>query len=198
MCVLRRYAYTFMGQCKWLCIYLLYHSSCPVILSLISYFHISYQSILSELNDDGKLDTARVLHNNKNFPAFSSIEELLSYPDDDPTGIRHQFENFITAKNLVYPVILIRDDIFHHTEAVKELKKLVSQLLGEEEYDILSILNERGYDQPKSHSLESIMDSELKNQFIRRFEDIHDTFQSQPLIRLLKPDSNTGLIEGSR
>ena len=81
---------------------------------------------------------------------------------------------------------------------MKELKRLVNQLLGEEEYDILSILNERGYDQPKRHSLESIMDSELKNQFIRRFEDIHDTFVSQPLIRLLKPDSNTGLIEGSR
>ena len=101
----------------------------------------------------------------------------------------------------MYPVILIRDEIFHHTEAMKELKRLVNQLLGEEEYGILSRLNEMGYDdKPKSHSLESIEDSELKSQFIRRFEDIHVMFESQPLIRLLKADSSTGtgLIQGSR
>ena len=154
----------------------------------------SYQSILSELNDSGKLDTASILHNDKNYPTFSSVEELLLHPDNDPTGIQHQFESFATADNVAYPLILIRDDIFSHAEALKKLESLVSQLLDDngdqEEYDIISVLRERGYDKPKSYSLESIEDVESRNQFISRFEAVHDLFESQPLIRHLVPGEN--------
>jgi hypothetical protein len=52
---------------------------------------LSYSSILSELKENGNLDTAKIIHNDQSYPRFSSLEQLLSHPDDDPIGIRNQF-----------------------------------------------------------------------------------------------------------
>ena len=127
------------------------------------------------------------MHNNKHYPTFSTLKELLLHPDDDPMGIRNQFEQFLAADNLVYPIILIRDDIFDNADAMKKLDSLVSQMVDDDEYDIISVLTDKGYEKPTSSSLGSIQNAELQKQFISRYADLNDMFEKQPLIRILMP-----------
>ena len=125
-----------------------------------------------------------MLHNNKVFPELSTLDDLLSHPDQDPLGIKNQFEHFLTA-NVSYPILLVRDDALHHADNLGKLNALVTELADDETYDISPIA--KAYNRPNSYSLGSISDTELREQFVERYSALNDLFESQPLIRLLIP-----------
>ena len=118
----------------------------------------------------------------QNSPSFSSLEQLLSHPDDDPTGIMHQFESFLTADNLNYPIVLVRDDALIDPTSMRKLNKIMAKL-GHQD-DILQGF----YFPPKSISLESITNLRLRESFKKRFSALNDVFESQPMIRVILPN----------
>lgn len=117
----------------------------------------------------------------QNSPSFSSLEQLLSHPDDDPTGIMHQFESFLTADNLDYPIVLVRDDVLIDPTSMRQLNKIMAKL-GHQG----TILQEFYF--PKSISLESITNLRLRESFKKRFSALNDVFESQPMIRVILPN----------
>lgn len=148
----------------------------------------SYGSILSELNGTGSLDTAKLLHNDNTHPTFSTLEGLLSYPDDDPMGIRNQFEHFLLASNLNYPIILVRDDALARADLTEKLDGLISQLANETDFSISQAVANMGLEKVKSQSMESIGNPDTREQFVERYSALNKLFESQPLIRLLIPN----------
>ena len=145
----------------------------------------SYSSIISEINNNGNLDTTKIIHNDNTYPRFLSLDQLLHHPDDDPTGIRHQFENYLTANNLVYPIILLRDDALEHPQSIKRLNKFVSHFGYDD--DITDLLDKKGFRKLNSPSLDSIEDDDLRERFEKRFLSLNATFESQPIVNILLP-----------
>ena len=139
----------------------------------------SYESILSQISSHS--DIAQKLHNDAVYPTFESLKHLLSHPDQDPVGIRNQFEEFLSA-NVTYPIVLVRSDTFSNMDALKKFGLVISKLLGDS-YDFTSLYRE----DDKSSSLDSISDPELRTRFVERYQDLNELFKSQPLIRLLEP-----------
>jgi hypothetical protein len=177
-----RCAFMFMAPCEYL-----YEDSVLTFILCIQADIISnrsYSSILSELEENNNLDTAKILHNDKTYPSFSSLEQLLSHPDEDPMGIRNQFEKFLTADNLDYPIMLVRDDALESHDAVQKLNALVTKLGFED--DITEAIAKEGINK-SNMTVESIGDDDVRERFIWRFAALDEIFASQPLIRLLLP-----------
>ena len=105
-------------------------------------------------------------------------------------GIRNQFEHFLTANDMIYPILLVRDDTFGDSDATEQLVSLVSEFAGDEQRNILSTL--KVFSEPKAHSIESITNSDLRKQFVERYSGLNELFESQPYIRLLKPNKESG------
>ena len=114
---------------------------------------------------------------------------MLSHPDNDPMGIRYQFENFFTAEDLDYPILLVKDDALRVPEAVQKLNNILSQLGFDD--DITEIISKKGFNQSKT--LESITDTDLRERFRERFASLNKMFELQPLIRLLLPKGNVSI-----
>ena len=114
---------------------------------------------------------------------------MLSHPDDDPMGIRYQFENFLTADDVMYPIILVKDVALENPEALQKLNGTFSDLGIEE--DIIGMISKKGFN--KSTNLDFITDADLRERFIERFASLNNMFESQPLIRLLLPKEQAAL-----
>jgi hypothetical protein len=110
---------------------------------------------------------------------FSTLEELLLHPDQDPFGIKSQFESFLTA-NVTYPIILVKCDTFHHLSSLQKLGQIVSEITGIEHNFTSMFIN--GYN--RTSSIASISNSTLREQFIKRYSQLNDMFNSMPLIHL--------------
>jgi hypothetical protein len=70
---------------------------------------------------------ARLLHNDKSYLKFNTLEELISHPDPDPFGIQSQFEQFLTAR-VPYPILLVRYDIMQHRAGLEKLDSTIYTL----------------------------------------------------------------------
>ena len=140
----------------------------------------SYESILSQLRRH--TDNPIKLHNDESYYEFSSLEELLLHPDQDPFGIKSQFDHFLTDK-VSYPIVLVRYESLNNLKSLEKLESLVSKLTGNQ-YNFTSLYDE-GY--KRESSLDLITDGILREQFVQRYSDLQQIFESQPLIRLLMP-----------
>ena len=116
-------------------------------------------------------------------PSFTSLEQLLSHPDDDPTGIMHQFESFLTPDYINYPVVLVKDQVLIDPTSMRKLNKIMAELGHQEDMNML-----QEFYRPKSTSLESITNSSLRESFRKRFSALNDVFESQPMIRVILPN----------
>jgi hypothetical protein len=103
--------------------------------------------------------------------------------------MRNQFERFLTADNLEYPIILVRDDALESLDAMQKLNALVTKLGYEK--DVAAVIAKKGFNKLKI-SVESIGDKNMRDRFIERFAALHDVFESQPLVRLLLPKNSDG------
>ena len=100
-------------------------------------FHIQrYESILFQLDKNANM--ARLLHNDKSHPKFSTLEKLLAHPDSDPFGIQSQFEQFLTAR-VPYPILLVRNDVMQHLDGLEKLESIIYNIIGKR-YDIVSLM----------------------------------------------------------
>ena len=116
-------------------------------------------------------------------PRFTSLEQLLSHPDDDPTGIMHQFESFLTPDYINYPVVLVKDQVLIDPTSMRKLNKIMAELGHQEDMNML-----QEFYRPKSTSLESITNSSLRESFRKRFSALNDVLESQPMIRVILPN----------
>eukprot|EP00956_Cyclotella_meneghiniana_P044702 scaffold331331_cov96-Cyclotella_meneghiniana.AAC.4 len=116
-------------------------------------------------------------------PSFTSLEQLLSHPDDDSTGIMHQFESFLTADYINYPVVLVKDQVLIDPTSMRKLNKIMAELGHQEDMNML-----QEFYRPKSTSLESITNSSLRESFRKRFSALNDVLESQPMIRVILPN----------
>ena len=123
------------------------------------------------------------LHNDEDYYEFYTLGDLLRHPDQDPFGIKSQFENFLTA-NVRYPILLVRYDIFKNLEALNKLETVVSELDGNQ-YNFTSLFVEK---HQRKSTLESITNATLREQFVERYSELSEYLNSQPLIRLLMPN----------
>ena len=122
------------------------------------------------------------LHNDEDYYEFYTLGDLLSHPDQDPFGIKSQFEQFLTA-NVRYPILLVRYNIFNNHEALHKLETVVSALAGNQ-YNFTSLFVEN---YQRKSTLESISNATLREKFVERYSELNEIFNSQPLIRLLMP-----------
>lgn len=140
-----------------------------------------YESILSQLGGRHP-DNPKKLHNDEAYPEFYNLKELLSHPDEDPFGIKSQFEHFLTA-NVRYPIVLVRYDAFSNRGALLKLESVVSELSGNG-YNLTSLFAK---EYKRKSSLETISNFTLREQFLERYSGLREIFEMQPLIRLLMP-----------
>jgi hypothetical protein len=103
-------------------------------------------------------------------------------------GIRNQFEHFLLASNLNYPIILVRDDALARADLTEKLDGLISQLANETDFSISQAVANMGLEKVKSQSMESIGNPDTREQFVERYSALNKLFESQPLIRLLIPN----------
>ena len=118
------------------------------------------------------------MHNDEAYLEFSTLEELLEHPDHDPFGIQNQFEEFLTASSVNYPILLVKYDTFRHPSALLKLGSVVSKITGTQ-YNFTSLSSE---DYKRTSSIGSISNSTLREQFIERYSRLNEIFDSQPLL----------------
>ena len=144
-------------------------------------------------------EIARIMHNDGSYPIFSTLEDLLSHPDVDPIGIRSQFDQFLAAENVAYPIVLVRDDIFRHGDELERLGSMVSRLLsgdsdGDDDarsrrYDFTSLLAATTCSgrRTENAALESISNASLRDGLVERYSALNEIFDSRPLVQLVMP-----------
>ena len=125
---------------------------------------------------------ARLLHNDKSYPKFNTLEELLAHPDSDPFGIQSQFEQFLTAR-VPYPKLLVRNDIMQHLDGLEKLESIIYNIIGKR-YDLVS-LYDKEYN--TKYGLEVVDNDRLRDEFRDRYSELDKVFKAQPLIQLLMP-----------
>ena len=129
---------------------------------------------------------ARLLHNDKSYPKFNTLEGLLSNPDPDPFGIQSQFEQFFTAR-VPYPILLVRYDIMQQKDGLEKLESTIYSIIGKR-YDLVS-LYDKEYN--TKYGLEVVENIKLRDEFRDRYSELNKVFKAQPLIRLVMPqDAN--------
>jgi hypothetical protein len=159
---------------------------------------------LSQLETNPEI--ARIMHNDRSYPIFSTLEDLLSHPDVDPIGIRSQFEQFLAAENVAYPIVLVRDDVFRHGDELERLGLMVSRLLAGDSdvddgsrsrrYNFTSLSaaddkDRRGH-RAENAALESISNASLRDRLVERYSALNEIFDSRPLIQLVMPTMEDG------
>ncbi len=151
-------------------------------------------------------EIARIMHNDGSYPIFSTLEDILSHPDVDPIGIRSQFEQFLAAENVAYPIVLVKDDVFRHVDELERLGSMVSRLLAGDSdgddgamspgYDFTSLLvaddEDRRGRRVENAALESISNVSLRDGLIERYSALNEIFESRPLIQLVMPTMEDG------
>ena len=125
---------------------------------------------------------ARYLHNDKSYPKFNTLEELLAHPDSDPFGIQSQFEQFLTAR-VLYPILLVRYDIMQHLDGLEKLESIMYNIIGKS-YDLVSLYDKK---YTTKYPLEVVDNVKLRDEFRERYSELNKVFKAQPLIRLLLP-----------
>ena len=125
---------------------------------------------------------ARLLHNDKLYPKFNTLEELLAHPDPDPFGIQSQFEQFLTAR-VPYPIALVRYDIMQQKDGLEKLESIIYSIIGKR-YDLVS-LYDKEYN--TKYGLEVVENIKLRDEFRERYSKLDQFFKAQPLIRLVMP-----------
>ena len=149
------------------------------ILTTFIMFHIHrYESILLQLDKNPNMAT--LLHNDKSYPKFNTLEELLAHPDLDPFGIQSQFEQFLTAR-VPYPTLLVRNDVMQHLDGLKKLESIIYNIIGKR-YDLVELYDKK-YN--TKYPLEVVENTKLRDEFRDRYSELDKVFKSQPLIRLL-------------
>lgn len=95
----------------------------------------------------------------------------------------------MTASDLEYPVILVRDDALEPT-SIHRLDEVISRLGISE--DVSGMIAEKAFSKTSNLDLlESISNKDLREQFLERFSNLNDMFESQPQIRLILPDNRS-------
>ena len=125
---------------------------------------------------------ARLLHNDKLYPKFNTLKELLAHPDSDPFGIQSQFEQFLTAR-VPYPIALVRYDIMQQKDGLEKLESIIYSIIGKR-YDLVS-LYDKEYN--TKYGLEVVENIKLRDEFRERYSKLDQFFKAQPLIRLVMP-----------
>ena len=125
---------------------------------------------------------ARLLHNDKSYPKFNTLEALLAHPNSDPFGIQSQFEQFLTAR-VSYPILLVRNDIMQHLDGLEKLESIIYNIIGKR-YDLVSLYDK---EYTTKYPLEVVENVMLRDEFRDRYSELDQFFESQPLIRLLMP-----------
>ena len=103
------------------------HSNQRILSSFIMFHFQRYESILLQLDKNPNM--ARLLHNDKLYPKFNTLKELLAHPDSDPFGIQSQFEQFLTAR-VPYPILLVRYDVMQHLDGLEKLESIIENTIG--------------------------------------------------------------------
>jgi len=144
-------------------------------------FHIHrYESILFQLDKNPNM--ARLLHNDKSYPKFNTLEDLLAHPDPDPFGIQSQFEQFLTAR-VSYPILLVRYEIMQQKDGLEKLESIIYNIIGKR-YDLVSLYNK---EYTTKYPLEVVDNVKLRDEFRDRYSELNEVFKAQPLIRLVMP-----------
>jgi hypothetical protein len=95
----------------------------------------------------------------------------------------------LTASDLEYPVVLVRDDALEPT-SIHRLDEVISRLGISE--DVSGMIAEKAFSKTSNLDLlESISNKDLREQFLERFSNLNDMFESQPQIRLILPDNRS-------
>ena len=127
------------------------------------------------------------MHNDASYPQFSTVEELLSHPAHDPIGIRAQFDEFLAAENVAYPIILVRDDVFRDRNELERLEVMVAKLRADHQYDFSSLLVDDDQRSANDVALNSISNDTFRDDFFQRYLPLNKIFNSQPKLQLIMP-----------